>query len=367
MPRRAPLSLRRIVEGMAKLSPPRHRELVRGMVAEFDSIGDSVERRRFGLGAIAAIALLAVSAYCRLPFPAPARFVFARGPGDGETPGGPWMSKPTTRRLLRRLALPFVLSFASLTGLLLANNALQWVPQLSARGFPTSRIVEWLVLSVPHALALTIPMAVFLAVSWVFMRLGAEGVLTSARRERHGVRRLVAPVLGAAAVIGALTFVSNTQVLPRANARLVEVLAGAPREPGDRTMTVGELREAARTARASGGVDAVARAVAYEVEIQKKYALAAACIFLALAGAAISIRFPFGGVGLLLGATTLLCTAYYFSLVAGEALADRQVISPLVAMWIANAFLLALALLLVWRPVRPDPTGGAETLAIGGS
>ena len=277
------------------------------------------------------------------------------------------MSKLTSQLLLRRHALPFVISFASLTILLLANHALQRVPQLSARGEPASLIVEVLVLAVPHTLALTIPMAVLLAVSWVFAGLGKEGVIAAARRERHGVRRLVAPVLGAAAVIGALTLVSNTQVLPRANARLVAVFTDAPQEPTDRTMTVGELREAARTARTSGGGEAVARAAAYEVEIQKKFALAAACVFLALAGVATSIRFPHGGVGLVLGTSTVLFTGYYLSLVAGESLADRQVLSPLVAMWMANAFLLAVALLLAWRPSRPDPTRGGETLAIGRS
>jgi hypothetical protein len=51
--------------------------------------------------------------------------------------------------------------------------------------------------------------------------------------------------LGAAAVIDTLTLVSNSEIVPRANARLVTVFAGAPQEPSDRTMTVGELREAA--------------------------------------------------------------------------------------------------------------------------
>ena len=53
--------LGRIVERIAKLSPPSHRELVRGMVAEIDSIADPAERRRFALGAIAAIARLVLS------------------------------------------------------------------------------------------------------------------------------------------------------------------------------------------------------------------------------------------------------------------------------------------------------------------
>jgi len=275
------------------------------------------------------------------------------------------MSKLPTRLLLRRHATPFAVSLASLTVPLLVNHAVRQVPQLSARGVPAGAIFEVLLLAVPHTLALTIPMAVFLAVAWVFTRLGAEGVLASASRERHGVRRLVAPVLGAAAVIATLTLVSNTQVLPRANARLVAVLEGAPREPTDRTMTIGELREAARRARTGTGVDAAARAAAYEVEVQKKFALAAACVVLALAGAATAIRFPHGGLGFVLGASGFVFTGYYLSLVAGESLADRQVISPLIAMWMANAFLLAVVLLLVWRPSHPGPTRGAETLAIG--
>jgi lipopolysaccharide export LptBFGC system permease protein LptF len=217
----------------------------------------------------------------------------------------------------------------------------------------------------PHTLALTIPMAVFVAVSWVFTRLGAEGVLAAAQRERHGVRRLVAPVLGAAAVIAALTFVSNTQILPRTNARLAAVLAGAPRHLTDRTMTIGELREAARSARTDNGSDAAARAAAYEVEIHKKFALAAACVFLALAGAAIPLRFPRRGMALVIGASGLVFTGYYVSLIAGESLAERLVIPPLLAMWMANAFLLAIVLLLTWRSGRSRAAGVAESLALG--
>jgi len=366
MPRRSPLALGRIVERMASLSPPRHRELVRGMVAELHSIVDPAERRRFALGAIAAIARLALSGYGRSAVHAPGRLIGVEEPEDVGNPGGPSMSKLTTRQLLRRHATPFVVSFASLSVLMLAGHAERLLTQLSARGAPAGAIVEVLLLAVPFTVALTIPMAVFLAVSWVFTRLGAEGVLASARRERHGVRRLVAPVLGAAAVIATLTLVSNTEVVPRANARLAAVLAGAPRGPSDRMMTIGELREAARRARTAAGAAGAARAAAYEVEIQKKFALAAACVILALAGAATAIRFPHGGVGLVLGSSGVVFIGYYLLLVTGESLADRQVLSPVVAMWSANAFLLAVALLLAWRPGRPGPTRGAETLAIDG-
>jgi lipopolysaccharide export LptBFGC system permease protein LptF len=246
------------------------------------------------------------------------------------------MPQLTTRQLLRRHAAPFAVSFASLTILMLANTAARLVPQVSARGASASGIIEALLLSVPHTVALTIPMAVFLAASWAFMRLGAEGVLAAARRERHGIRRLVAPVLGAAAIIAAFTFVSNAELVPRANTRLVAVIRGGPIGPTDRTMTLPELR------------------AAYQVEVQKKFALAAACVVLALVGAAIAIRVPQGGIGLVCGASGLVFTGYYLLLVAGESLADRQMLSPLIAIWIANGVLVAAALLLIRRPVAPS-------------
>lgn len=276
------------------------------------------------------------------------------------------MSKLTTRQLLRRHVTPFAVTCASLTGFLLARHAIRQLPELSARGVPAGTMVEALLLALPFTLALTIPMAVFVAVTWVFTRLGVESVLAAAHRERHGIGRLVAPVLGAAAVIAALAFVSNTQIVPRTNARLAAVLADAPPEPSDRTMTVGELQEAARSARTDVGPDAAARAAAYEVEIQKKFALAAACMVLALAGAAIPLRFPRGGLGLVIGASGVVFTGYYVTPVAGESLADQLVIPPFVAMWMANTFLLAIVLLLVWRPTRPRASGGPESLAIGG-
>jgi lipopolysaccharide export LptBFGC system permease protein LptF len=358
-------SLGNVIERMAKLAAPRHRELVRGMVSELDAITDPDERRRFAAGAIAAIVRLALIGCRRTTVQAPNEFVRVSEPEDGANIGGPTMTQLTTRQLLRRHATPFAVTFASLTGLLLANNAVRRFPELSARGIPSSTTVEVLLLTLPHTMALTIPMAVFVAVTWVFTRLGMEGVLTAAQRERHGVRRLVAPVLGAAAVIAALTFVSNTQMLPRTNARLAAVLAGAPLEPTDRTMTIGELREAASSARTDAGPDGAARAAALEVEIQKKYALAAACLFLALAAVAIAFRGPRGGIGLVVGASGVVFTGYYMSLVAGESLADRLVISPFAAMWTANAFLLGIVLLLVARPGHPRPAGGAESLAIG--
>ena len=356
----------RLVRRMAKYSPPRHRELIRGMMAELDSLSDPAEQARFARGAIAAIARLALREYGRFLIHAPGRFVAVHGPEGGADPGGPSMAMLTTRQLLRRHATPFAVSLISLTMVLLTNDTLRRVRQWRTNGAPdVGEIVEVVLLTIPHTLALTLPMAVFLAVSWVFARLGLEGVLTSASLERHGVRRLIAPVLAAAAVVAALTLVVNTHVVPAANARLMTVLEGAPRAPTDRTMSVGQLREAAREARQATGPQSM-RAAAFEVEIQKKFALAAACLVLALAAAATAVRFPRGGTRLVLAASGFVFAGYYVSLMAGESLADRHVISPLAGMWMANAFLLAVVLLLLWRSNRAGPASATEALVIGG-
>lgn len=256
----------------------------------------------------------------------------------------------STTQLLRRHVVPFGVAFGVLTSLLLLTFAINQLPALIARGVSMRTLVEAVVLALPFTMAMTVPMAVFLAVSWVFTRLGLEGVLATAQGERHGVRRLIVPVLGGAAMVAALTLVSNTVMIPRANARLAAVLAGTSVRQSDRTMTIAELREEAQRVRAVAGPDAAARAAAYEVEVQKKFALAAACLVLALVGTTTALRFPRGGLVLVLGAGGVVFTAYYTVLVAGEGLADALVMSPFAAMWMANALLLAVGLLLARQP-----------------
>ncbi|MEZ4457694.1 MAG: LptF/LptG family permease [Gemmatimonadales bacterium] len=178
VPGNGPLALPRLLERLAKLAPPRHRDLARGMVAELEAIDDPAERRRFALGAATALARLALGGVGRAISRAPADRlpVRHRRPTSGEHP----MPTLTTGQLLRRHAAPFIVSFASLTGFLLARFALRQAPELSARGLPADRIGEAVLMAVPFTIALTIPMAVFLSVAWAFSRLAAEGTLATA-------------------------------------------------------------------------------------------------------------------------------------------------------------------------------------------
>jgi lipopolysaccharide export system permease protein len=90
---------------------------------------------------------------------------------------------------------------------------------------------------------------------------------------------------------------------------------------------------------------ALAREARYEIEFQKKLALPAACVFLALVAIAIALSVTRGGAGLVLGASLAVFGVYYVMLVTGESLANRLVVSPFVAMWAGNALLLIAALL----------------------
>ncbi len=100
-------------------------------------------------------------------------------------------------------------------------------------------------------------------------------------------------------------------------------------------------------------------AAIYDVEIQKKFSLAVACVVFALLGAPIALRFPRGGVGLVIGVSFAVFGLYYIGLIAGEPLAEDGKLTPFVAMWGSD---LAFALLGAGLLLRL----GAETAARSG-
>lgn len=275
------------------------------------------------------------------------------------------MALPTTRQLLQRLAAAFAVAFIAFTVVFLALFTYRQWPKLDARGGGTGELFESLWLSLPFTAALTIPMAVLVAVLWVFSRLGNDGLLGPAVQRPGGMRRLLLPVLGAASLVGTLSLASNTLLIPRANERLAGMLNGSTPYRSDRVMTVSELREAARTAVSRDGARGRELAASYEAEAQKKFALAAASVILALVGAAIALRFPRGGVALVVGASTTVFVAYYLCVVLGETLADGLLVSPFVGMWMANVLLALLALALAWR--SDGPTSPLDRRAIVGA
>lgn len=95
----------------------------------------------------------------------------------------------------------------------------------------------------------------------------------------------------------------------------------------------------------------------YDVEIQKKFSLAAACLIFVLVGAPVALRFPRGGVGLVIGVSLFIFAVYYVGLIGGEALSDRGIISPFWAMWATNVIMTAIGLVMTFRMGREATTG----------
>ncbi len=472
--------------------------------------------------------------------------------------------KILTKYILKEHFAPLMFALSALTSLLLLNYIAKQFGQLVGKGLPWHVIAEFMLLSVPFTVAMTLPMAVLVSTLHAFSRMASENEITAFKASGIALQRLMVPVIIAASVLTITMVWFNDQVLPAANHRLttltndiarkkptfalkeqvinsispngiflrtarlfsnnrmrdvaifdmtdpltrttiradsglLEMLPNQrdllltlfhgswtvlkPEDPtrlqrvffntdfvkvrnvgntleidtvgggekSDREMTVCELQRrvtrlvrardsvydalkaidsnVAKTVRTSGvssglgglychrlsGMSVVRTASAMEVrdqqppqqppqqgrvltplpeapttnpgmraaqaemlklqidlsqntidgdqvEIEKKFAIAAACVIFVLLGAPVALRFPRGGVGLTIGVSLGVFGLYYTGLTAGEALARGNLIRPFWAMWSANFLLLAVGLALTSRLGREGATSrGSET------
>ena len=459
-----------------------------------------------------------------------------------------------TRYLLRQHAAPLGFALTALTALLLLNQIAKQLGNLVGKGLPWSVIVEVFVLSVPFIVAMTLPMAVLVAVLHTMSRLAADHEITAMTASGISVGRIARPVLAGATAVALCSLLLNDQLLPRSNHRLRTLLVDIQRKKpsftlkeqvinevvpgqfflraaridqatnrlrdvtiydlgdadrrriitadsghmaytpgqtdlyltllegdiqevrrgedaqfnrtffhtnrvrvkgvsnqlviteedtyrGDREMTicamqrvVSAARDDARAARrdanatvqqdlrrlaglapaaapppaqspdsaTAGGpycgllqrlsrwllpaevkaqtplprpapprvtfgvtagenqrVDgARRRAAIYQVEINKKLAIAFACFVFALVGVPLALRFPRGGAGLVIGTSVIVFAIYYVGLIGGEDLGDRLIVSPFLAMWAPNLLFGAVGTAGLWAMRRASPARG---------
>jgi lipopolysaccharide export system permease protein len=95
----------------------------------------------------------------------------------------------------------------------------------------------------------------------------------------------------------------------------------------------------------------------YDIEIHKKFSLAAACLIFVLLGAPIAVRFPRGGVGLVIGVSLFVFALYYVGLIGGESLANEALVPPFWAMWGTNVILMAVGVVLLVRMGKDSSSG----------
>ena len=128
--------------------------------------------------------------------------------------------KILNRYVLKEHLGPLAFSLTALTSLLLLNYIAKQFGNLVGKGLPWTAIAEFFVLSVPFTVELTLPMAVLVATLHAFSRLAAENEVTALKASGVSLRRVMAPVLVAAAGVTVFMVVFNDQVIPRTNHEL---------------------------------------------------------------------------------------------------------------------------------------------------
>lgn len=142
------------------------------------------------------------------------------------------------RYVIRAHLGPFLFSLSAITGLIFVNAIAQRVDSLVGKGLPWTVIVEFLALSVPHTIALSLPMSVLVSVLYAFSSMASSNEITA--MSAGGVRpaRIMAPVFGLGVIAMLVMLFFNDTVLPESNHALKNLLL----DIGRKTPTL-ELRE----------------------------------------------------------------------------------------------------------------------------
>jgi lipopolysaccharide export system permease protein len=135
-----------------------------------------------------------------------------------------------SRYLVRQHLAPLAFSLSALTALMLLNQIAKQLGNLVGKGLPAGVIMEVFLLSVPFIVAMTLPMAVLVAVLHTMSRLAADSEITAMTANGISVSRIARPVLLWAAAVAVLAFLWNDQLLPRSNHRLRTLLVDIQRK-----------------------------------------------------------------------------------------------------------------------------------------
>jgi lipopolysaccharide export system permease protein len=135
-----------------------------------------------------------------------------------------------TRYILRSQVGPFLFALITLTSLLLINTVARKLEDLVGKGLPWSVLFEFLELSIPHILALTLPMAVLVAVLYSFSQLTADNEITALKASGVNLLSFLVPLLFVAAIIASIMVWFNDRVLPESNHRLKNLITDIGRK-----------------------------------------------------------------------------------------------------------------------------------------
>lgn len=129
-----------------------------------------------------------------------------------------------TRHLIRSLLGPFFFALVLLTGLLFIEVLARRLEEFVGKGLPAEVIAEAVLLMLPHTIALTLPMAMLVAVLYTYSDLAASGEIVAMAANGVRPRAMLLPAVACGVVAAATTYTFNDVILPEANHRLQGVL-----------------------------------------------------------------------------------------------------------------------------------------------
>ena len=132
--------------------------------------------------------------------------------------------------ILREHLGPFIAALAVLTGLMLLNQLARRFGELVSKGLPWHVIGEVFALSLPFIIAMTMPMAVLVAVLYAFSRLTGDNEITAFKAGGVSLLRLLLPILVAGSVLAAGMVFFNDRILPESNHALRQLLTDIGRK-----------------------------------------------------------------------------------------------------------------------------------------
>jgi len=125
-----------------------------------------------------------------------------------------------TKYTLRQLVAPFVFALTALTVLMLLDQLAKRFGDLIGKGLGWRIITEVFALSIPFIFAVIVPMAVLVAVLYVFNRMAADNEISAIKASGVSLFRLTVPVLLVATVVAVGLVSFNDRVLPETNHQL---------------------------------------------------------------------------------------------------------------------------------------------------
>ncbi len=124
------------------------------------------------------------------------------------------------RYLLRRHVGPFFFAIVTITFIFVLRVLVDFIDLFASRNLGLFTVLEMFALSLGWILALTIPMAVLVAVVMTFGRLSQDFELDALQASGISFFRTLLPILAAAFALTLALFAYNNLVLPEANHRL---------------------------------------------------------------------------------------------------------------------------------------------------